>query len=103
MTLLVINQSSDFDKSIVINLDDTVGNMLFNHCQPVFERVMATESFWLDDYQTLYHSHNVIDFSDLSDDVFMKVYDLIDDLKNLKNHKNDIKKAMQSDSRYKQP
>lgn len=103
MTLLVINQSSDFDKSIVINLDDTVGNMLFNHCQPVFERTMTTESFWLDDYQMLYNGHNMIDFSDLPNSVFMKIYDLIDDLKNLKNHKNDIKTAFQSDPRYKQP
>lgn len=101
MTLLVINQSSDFDKSIVINLDDTVGNMLFNHCQPVFERTMTTESFWLDDYQTLYHSHNVIDFSDLSDDVFMKVYDLIDDFKGFKIHKQEIVEMMKQDPRFK--
>lgn len=102
MTLLLIGQSRDFDKSLVISLDDMVGNMLFNRCQPVFEKIMATELFWLDDYQMLYHGHNVIDFSDLPNSVFMEVYDLIDKLENFKNHQNDIKAIMQSDPRYEQ-
>ncbi|MDO4442168.1 MAG: hypothetical protein Q4B81_08275 [Moraxella sp.] len=100
MTLLIINQSDDFDKSLTATIDDGLGDVLFKHCQPLFEKTMVAESFWLDDYLELYHNHNVIDFSDLPDDVFMKTYDLIDDFKKFEIHQKEIKQKMQADPRY---
>lgn len=101
MTLLIIYQSKDFDKSLTDSLDNQAGKELFNRLKILFEKTMAAELFWLDDYHTLYYDHNTIDFSDLPDDVFMQVYVLLQaDNDLLKPYQDEVKQKMQTDRRF---
>lgn len=102
MTLLIIQENDDFDKSLTISIDDKAGKALFDELRPLFAKTMADEEFWLEHYDKMYQEHNFMELDDLPTEVFMKVHGLIGGTRKatLTPYVGDILSIMQYDPRY---
>lgn len=100
---LYVNYTDVFDKPhFIVNLDDKGGDTLFGLLKPLFEKTMAGEEFWLEEYDNAYQKAGFIEFDDLPDDVFMQTYEIIkkSDDKDLQPFVPEILQKMQYDPRY---
>lgn len=100
---LYVNYIDFFDKPhFIINLNDEAGNVLYRKLKPLFQDTMATEEFWLDDYDDAYQKAGFIEFDDLPADIFMRTFNIIkqSDDKALKPFVPEILQKMQADPRY---
>lgn len=102
MTLLIVSQNDDFDKSLTISVDDKAGKALFDELRPFFVKTMADEEFWLEHYDTMYQKHNFMELDDLPTDIFMQTHHLIkqSNQPTLKPYIGKILDTMQYDPRY---
>lgn len=100
---LYINYIDFFDKPhFTVNIDNNAGNKLFTLLKPLFEKTMADEEFWLEEYENAYQKVGFIEFDDLPNDVFMQTYEIIkkSDDKDLQPFVPEILQKMQADPRY---
>lgn len=102
MTLLVVYQDDDFDKSLTVSVDDNAGKALFDELRPLFVKTMANEEFWLKHYDTMYQEHNFMELDDLPTEIFMQAHNTIkqSDKPTLTPYMEEIVKTMQYDPRY---
>lgn len=102
MTLLVVYQDDDFDKSLTVSIDDNAGKALFDELRPLFVKTMADEEFWLEHYDTMYQEHNFMELNDLPTEIFMQAHNTIkrSDKPILTPYVDEIVKTMQYDPRY---
>lgn len=102
MTLLVVYQDDDFDKSLTVSIDDKAGKALFDELRPLFVKTMADEEFWLEHYDAMYQEHNFMELDDLPTEVFMQAHNAIkrSDKPTLTPYVDKIISTMQYDPRY---
>lgn len=100
---LYVNYIDVFDKPhFIVTLDDKGGDALFDLLKPLFEKTMADEEFWLEEYDNAYQKAGFIEFDDLPAEIFMQAHTLIQQSNEpaLTPYVGEIAKKMQADPRY---